>query len=114
MTFDVPVTVSGSNSVFFTADSDHTGTGTLSFSSAADVAVSGSSVPLLIFTGADLILSGDVNAGPTNVTVQVSDSDRSKMSVGGVSSGGLYLDNIELNRISTTNPQKSLYASSRS
>jgi len=67
------------------------------------VTVSGcATITELELTGADLILEAQINAGPSDITVQASDSSESKLSVGATSAGGLHVNNAELNLFTTS------------
>ena len=81
VTFEVPMTVFGSGSMMFQADSDESAEGTVSFSSVSHVTVSDSAVQQIVVTGADLILESNMNAVQANVTIQPSNYSSSKLSV---------------------------------
>ena len=100
VTFEVPMTVFGSGSIMYQADSDEDGAGTVSFSSVASVTVSDSAVQQIVVTAADVILEANMRAMQANVTVQVSNHSGSTLSVG-ANHGGLHLSDAELDRITT-------------
>jgi hypothetical protein len=62
VTFEVPMTVFGSGSIMYQADSDEDGAGTVSFSSVASVTVSDSAVQQIVVTAADVILEANMKA----------------------------------------------------
>lgn len=78
VTFEVPMTVFGSGSIMYQADSDEDGAGTVSFSSVASVTVSDSAVQQIVVTAADVILEANMKAMQANVTVQVSNHSGSQ------------------------------------
>eukprot|EP00466_Bigelowiella_natans_P013806 jgi/Bigna1/144719/aug1.90_g19427 len=101
LTFEVPISITGTAGAMFEADGDEDKSGTVSFNNVATVSVTGGGVDHVKITGADLFLEANLNAAQANVTIQVSNHTDSTLSIG-ANHGGMHLTNTELNRITTT------------